>query len=207
MTLIPAPEQWIPFQADVLITIPGKATASGRYVRRADGSTRLDTGPTPDRLLVTSISNVAHRLRYVQRPRGWSSVPWDDITAEGWHPGLFRFAENMPGLRKLPGRVYVANDNQLLSAEVNPPAATERAFEAYQYVNPQGNIHILVPELNFFPILRQDIQTGRREGYSQIRLAPESPDSAFQPPAGVVIVPEPPVPHQHPAPMPPGAGH
>lgn len=58
---------------------------------------------------------------------------------------------------------------------------------AYRYVTRSGNVWLLVPELNFFPVVQQALSTGRREEYWNIRL--EKPDPMiFELPVGVVPV-------------------
>jgi hypothetical protein len=46
---------------------------------------------------------------------------------------------------------------------------------------------LLVPELNFFPVVQQAVATGRREAYSNIALG-EPDGNLFEPPPGVEVV-------------------
>lgn len=41
---IPSPREWVPFEADVRVSSPGKEEVTGRFHRSADGSVRLETG-------------------------------------------------------------------------------------------------------------------------------------------------------------------
>jgi hypothetical protein len=72
-----------------------------------------------------------------------------------------------------------------LRAGENGSVHAVAGLDAYQYVNPSGNMSLLVPELNFFAVVRQNLD-GRREVYSEIEVGPQ-PDELFGPPVGANV--------------------
>jgi hypothetical protein len=184
---IPQPATWVPFQADLLVTTPEAPLVRGRFLRGSDGSTRLETGPEgqPDRLVW--INNLTQGLSYRRHRGDWSFTELP-LPEGGFHPGLFRFRTGMTGLVKLNSPVLVNSQSQLLSSDAHQTTGAT-AFDAVRYVNPRGNVRILVPELNFFAIVRQDLETGRREVYFNIDV-PRTPEPhLFHPPAGASLEP------------------
>jgi hypothetical protein len=61
----------------------------------------------------------------------------------------------------------------------------ETGFSAYQEMTSNGGLLLLVPELNFFPVVRDRID-GRRETYSDLVLSEPNAD-LFVPPPGVAV--------------------
>jgi hypothetical protein len=66
----------------------------------------------------------------------------------------------------------------------------ETGFTAFQLVDRRGDVTLLVPELNFFAVLKQSISTGRREIYSNIEIREPDP-SLFLPPPNAAVEPLP----------------
>ena len=154
---IPQPTHWVPFSADfsLIHSNPAHAPSTGRLFRASNGSTRLETwlAGTPDRFVV-SIRNIERATYYSHRwNRGWISAPME-LPSYGWRP--LRVRANSEGLSLY--RYKLA----LRSGEDGSLASTS-GFSAYQFVNNSGNLWLMVPELNFYPVVKQWIQTGRRE--------------------------------------------
>jgi hypothetical protein len=80
------------------------------------------------------------------------------------------------GLGAYPHKLAIRNtqDGSLTATE---------GFNAYQYVDSTGSASLLVPDLNFFAVVRQNLSTGRRETYTNIEIGAQ-PQSLFQPPPG-----------------------
>jgi hypothetical protein len=161
--------QWVAFSADFSLTHanPAHAASAGRLFRASDGSTRLETwlSGSPDRFVV-SIRNIQRATYYSYRwNRGWISAPME-LPSNGWKP--LRVRANSSGLS--PYRYKLA-----LRRGEDGALASTTGFSADQFVNDSGNQWLLVPELNFFPVVKQWVQTGRREAVSNIVIGEPDP--------------------------------
>jgi hypothetical protein len=163
---IAQPSDWVPFDADVQISFPSKASSiDGRFFRGSDGSSRLETWDRKDpSTKVISIKNIARVRQYVSSPaNGWKANPML-LPPNGWHPARYR--ASMKNL--------VPRRDQL------------EGLQLYQLTGPEGDVEVLAPALNFFPVVRQYIKDGERWGYSNIRVREQDP-ALFEPPPGAAV--------------------
>lgn len=176
--VIPQPDGWVAFSADVVVThVDGRQTGHGRFYRDAHGCGRLETGPEGETAIIY-IHNVLRSEYYVwNRKRGeeWYSGPMK-LPAAGWKP--VQRLDTVTGLEKHPTFVEVRRGQPY-----NLEAAS--GFTAYRYSNLAGSFSLQVPDLNFFEILKQSPE-GRREVYSNIEVAPQ-PEEFFRPPDGAAV--------------------
>jgi hypothetical protein len=107
--------------------------------------------------------------RLDQRPNG--------LPSNGWKP--LRVRANSSGLSPYQYKLALrrGEDGSL---------ASTTGFSTYQFVNDSGNQWLLVPELNLFPVVKQWVQTGRREAVSNIVIREPDP-LLFLPPADATI--------------------
>lgn len=161
------PATWVPFEADVTILSPGEPNIVGRFYRSSDGSTRLVTESEDRSQRVISIKNVSQQRLYIlTRGGAWLSNPMT-LPRNGWRPP--QFAAGRAGIGEVP-----------LSQQVE-------GFQVYrQTLQGDDVVHLRAPALNFFPIVRQDLLSGKRQIYSNIRLI-EPPAGLFTPPPGAAV--------------------
>ena len=182
---IPGPRDWVPFSADVRVTFPGiNGVTTGRFYRSSDGSGRLETtfeGRELEGPLV-SIRNVSERMSYVGRGLAWTSTHLGNAPMSG--PARWR--EGTVGLTKLPQRVSLSPGADTTSGS-DLRLLSEGGYETYRWS--VGSVDcLLVPKLNFFPVVRNSLLSGRREVYSNIVVG-EQPPGLFSPPPGATIKP------------------
>jgi hypothetical protein len=180
---IPGPRAWVPFSADVRVTFPGSSTViTGRFFRSSDGSGRLETAVTgrdsKDQLV--SINNLPAGMSYVGRGLVWKSFASRGLSKPArWRAGT-------PGLTKLAQRIALVGDASATSGS-DLKLVAEGGYEAYRWAT--GSLDcILIPSLNFFPVVRNSLLSGRREVYSNIAIG-EPPREIFGPPLGVTVEP------------------
>lgn len=174
---IPQPKTWVPFTADVAVTLPNGERQRGKHYRRGDGSGRLDITSVerPEAALI-SINNISEATYYRFSPKlGWISgpmrLPPGRFNPPQWHLG-------MVGLQRYPFRLALrAGETQELQAD--------KGFEAYAYLTPKGTPRLVVPDLNFFAVVNTSVR-GRREAYTNIVIGEPDPN-LFRPPAGAKI--------------------
>jgi hypothetical protein len=123
-----------------------------------------------------SIRNIRRVTFFLKNPKGeWISRPMK------LRPGVYmpgRMKTTTAGLFDYPFRL------ELREGESGSLRA-DSGMKAYEYINPSGNVSLLTPELNFFPVLQVTLD-GRSEQYSQIKLG-EPDASLFEPPPGVQV--------------------
>jgi len=172
---LPQPQGWVPFSADVQVSQPGQPLVVGHFYRSSDGSTRLETGPGDERVVV-SIRNIKRVTFFVKNPKGeWISRPMK------MRPGVYmpgRMKATTAGLFNYPFRLALREGE-------SGSLRADSGMKAYQYINPSGNVSLLAPELNFFAVLQVTLD-GRSEQYSQIKMG-EPDASLFEPPPGVQV--------------------
>lgn len=174
--LLPQPYDWVPFSADVTVESPTDGRQTGRFFRRADGSTRLEITWLQHNATVISINNVSATTYYRYSPkRGWVSGPME-LPTWGWKP--LRYHDQVFGLRPYRHRVALkkGQSGSLWAVE---------GFDAFMYTTGAGGLRIMIPELNFFPAVRQSLY-GRRETYSNIEIGPQ-PSELFELPPGAHV--------------------
>lgn len=174
-TLLAQPSTWVPFTAKLSVEYPDRAPVVGAFYRSSTGSTRLETGPSGDDVRVVSIKNLPSRTQYVLGPTGvWRS---SSMTKGVFAP--LPFHTGMKNLVLHPHRVSVGA-GELYSLN------STTGYAAYQYATGNGGSLLLVPELNFFPVVQQRAD-GRREVYKDI-IVGEPDEALFAPPAGATVV-------------------
>jgi hypothetical protein len=154
-----APDVWRSLVADYQDSSPSGISLVGRYWRGEDGSIRLETGRSLDRLDVIHIQNVALREVYeFKTDFGWSSRPLS------------------PGVSLVP--------MQQIALEGSTVATT--TFEgrtALRRTGANGVIDVYVPELNFLLVDRTG-PDGRRQVLRNIHVNARIASTLFAPPAG-----------------------
>lgn len=157
------------------ITNPTTPPVVGRYYRSADGSHRLDTGPSLVELEASSIFNITARRDYIHRPFGDWAVR-SVLDAADLKPPKALSRAPVPTL--YPYRLAIGKGQSgSLTATVG--------FSAYQIRWADGTTKLVVPELNLFAVSIR-APNGRTEVYSNIELV-EPPASIFRAPADVAI--------------------
>lgn len=169
---IPQPDGWVPFSADVAVTMPDGALGTGRFFRASNGSTR-EEGGGPDHFGI-AIHNIPRALYYEfnqgatdRRNAGrgtWTARPMQ-LPARGWKPQ--RFHEGIPGLTRSP--------------------ETIEGLMVYREELSDGTTLLRAPALNFFPLITSGGPLGRKRIYSNLQFG-EPPQDLFEPPAGAVVI-------------------
>jgi hypothetical protein len=160
---VPIPDTWVPFSAKLTTHATSGKTFVGRFYRSSDGSTRSETGPSPDRMTVIAIKNIPQSLLYLWRRGEWTQQPMQ-LPPSGWKPQSFPVRATTPVAEKVEGFDVVQADS------VNSTT-------------------LFAPALNLFPIVlilkecpAPLPECGER--YSDIRIG-EQPAELFLPPADV----------------------
>lgn len=165
---IPQPPTWAPFEADFSVTVPGEPTVRGVFSRASDGSTRRESWPeTEPTKRVISIKDFTQGVQYLRFQDGERGI-------YGWKSFELKEA-------RTPRR-YRVNQNLL------PHDVIIEGLPTYRQTGVRGDVRVLAPDLNFFPVITQLIATGRREVYTNIRRVEPSRD-LFSPPPGASIEP------------------
>ena len=168
------PSDWVPFSADVEVSVPGDATRKpyklvGRFYRDQNGSERLETGPENEPIpgLTTtaiSIKNIPSERFYSYSVQvGWISQPMK-LPAGGWKPKA----------------MYTNAERPLHTDQIE-------GFDVYRATGPAGDTWLLAPALNGLALVEQVLRHGHRQVYSHIRLGPQSAD-LFEPPSGTELL-------------------
>jgi hypothetical protein len=103
-----------------------------------------------------------------------------ELPQSGWRPLRVRAGSSGLSLYRYKLALRVGEDQSL--------ASTTTGFTAYQFVNNSGNLWLMVPELNFYPVVKQWVLTGRRELVSNIEIGEQDPNLFFPPPGVEVQV-------------------
>src|SRR5438067_2261311 len=85
--VIPQPQNWVPFSAQIKrVYEKSGEVVVGRVYRSSDGSTRSETGPSLDAINTIGIKNISTRSFYMwQGNDTWTAQPME-LPPEGWHP-------------------------------------------------------------------------------------------------------------------------
>ena len=171
--LIDAPDRWVPFQADVLVTSTDGLPVHGRYYRASDGSFRLETGPDFDDIKVISIKNASEGAAYL-----WSEVI-------GWATFQSITSSVPPRFRENSAMRLHEYRLAFRPGESGSTQAVSGGFEVYVNIQGSGVVAYSAPALNFHRLLliRPD---GRYEKHYNVEIT-EPDRSLFRPPFNAVV--------------------
>ena len=175
--VISQPQGWVAFEATITRIVANGLTVDGSFHRGEDGSEvtveRVPNSPSS----VTTIRHISNYLqgRYYHSSKAgaWTSGPLHTGPA-GPRP-LGQFFTKASGLRKYRRKLG------LLAGQDGSLAAAD-GLDAWISTTDQGSVHLLVPSLNFYPVVSSMLD-GERRVLSAIRVGPQ-PDSLFEPPPG-----------------------
>lgn len=176
--LIPQPDTWVPFSAEITRTLPTGESVTGQVYRGADGNEltieTVSDGNTT--VVIRHITNYTHGLYYHSaKPKEWFSGPLR-MPASGRRQVQFR--TKSPGLQRYNWKLAMRNgEQQSLNADAG--------FDAWLSTASNGTTHLLVPALNFYPVVSSSVG-GARRVLSQIVIGPVDA-SMFVPPPGESI--------------------
>jgi hypothetical protein len=172
---IEIPRQWIPFTALLTKIDDGNEQSAGRLYRGADGSQRLETGPSLSDIRVISIKNVTKSKAYNMAGGIWIEHPMS-LPPAGWHPP--RVLLNSPTYKRYQYKLALAKgqDGSLTSTV---------GFDAY-FREANGATQLMVPALNFFPVFRKTAHGGSMV-FHDIVLTENPPAALFEPPADAAV--------------------
>jgi hypothetical protein len=170
-TRIVTPDTWVPFTATVrqVKPRPGRETliVVGRMVRAGNGSERLETGPENEPARVIDIKNIARALYFTTARDTSGAMYWVEqpmkLPAGGWKPPtMSERADRVRLKEKFDGREVVA-------VTVGP-----------------GQVNLMAPSLNFYPLVKTIALTGERIE-AHVISTDEPSAELFEPPAGAEI--------------------
>jgi hypothetical protein len=165
--MIPAPDKWVPFTAKLTMRTTSGQTRFGHVYRASDGSSRSDTGPSPEKMTVIAIKNIPRTTFYLWSRGQWTEQPME-LPPGGWKPQSF------------PARLAI-----------HPPEKVE-GFDVVRKES-QNSTTLFAPQLNFYPLVvifkvcPADLPECS-ERLSEIRLE-EPPAELFLPPTDVSLTP------------------
>jgi hypothetical protein len=177
------PQGWVSFTADLAHREDDgglEKVFHGRFLRGSDGSERSELTNDDWRTGIVTIKNLTSDTFYTgpltpNSNKGWTafSMPVAEIRKKPpvWSDGMLgmsRYHHKVALLKGMSGSL-VANDG----------------LDAWIYSNPDGAMRLLVPTLNFFPVVNSSV-TGRRLSYTNIVIGPVD-QALFEPPPGVPV--------------------
>jgi hypothetical protein len=162
---IPIPDKWVPFSAKLTTRTTSGKTYAGRFYRSTDGSTRSETGPSPDQITVIAIKNIPQALFYLWQRGQWTQQPMQ-LPPSGWNPQSFPVRAVTPVAEKVEGFDVVQGDSA-------------------------NSTTLFAPQLNLFPIVLINKECPASppecgERYSDIHIG-EQPAELFLPPTDVAL--------------------
>ena len=156
--VVAQPATWVAFQA----TLERNGVPVGRFLRDAQGSTRLELDAPDEHGRLVMIQNVPQAKYYVFRPgAGWTVQPM--VLPTG-------------GYRPLPVRRLDAGQ---------PVSETEAGLTVFEQARLDRRER-RAPALNFFAVVQESADGLTIERYRSIQMT-APPASAFVPPAGVSL--------------------
>ena len=162
---IPAPTEWVPFSAHVKNVDTGSQEEFvryyGKYHRRSDGSTRLETVSGNGLVKTVDIKNIAHNRNYVRIDGRWRSNPM--ALPDG-------------GLKPLQRRVDMKG--------LEPHGEPVSGFLVYKFTDRGGVVSYKAPDLNFFGL--RMVANKTVQDFYDVQIGEQS-DDLFEPPAGVTV--------------------
>lgn len=171
--LVPQPEHWVAFEADLVATYPDGTVRVGRFYRSSTGSERQEAQALGNAADIPILIFDIRRSRFYEFRRGptdtyknavgtWTSQPMV-LPARGWSPVKYRASQ--AGLKRLTD-LY-------------------EGFEMYRLDLAQG-YKLMLPDLNFFAVVKVS-PTGTRMVFSKIRKT-EPTSSLFEPPTDAKVI-------------------
>jgi hypothetical protein len=178
------PKAWIPFSADMAVTFQDGSLQRGRYYRSSDGSQRWNI-----RELKTAGRDQAEILNEA------ANAYYASVGQNRWTRHPLRIHQTRPiglldttkGLTSYPYRLD-------LQIGGTGSLSASSGFSAYLVTMSTGNVRLMVPELNLFPVVQQ-VLGHYVKVYSNIVTGDISSD-VFDPPVGAEVT-------YSPVPMPP----
>jgi hypothetical protein len=173
--LISQPDHWVAFEADITRVAPNGQIISGRFYRGEDGSDlsieEQVSSSTSSKVTIRHIANYSKGRYYRSKGQQWISGPLSVATPRK----PLQFFSKSSDLRKYRGRLALlaGQDGSLNAAN---------GLDAWISATDEGSVHLLVPSLNFYPIVSNKLN-GSRRVLSNIRIGPV-PASLFEPPSG-----------------------
>jgi hypothetical protein len=153
------PESWVPFSADFRVFGPGINTATGRFYRFSDGSTRSETRTLAD--LAIGIVNVGlGRFYSYSRGTGWVSQPLE-LPPEGLKP-------------RLP----------LASEAFERVSEPWEGLEVWRLVDRTGAAFLIAPALNAFTVRRE---AGQGPSFEFTNIVIGEPQASLLPPMSATV--------------------
>lgn len=175
-TVLEQPNGWVPFSANVETTTPGAETQTGRYFRNKDGSERFEAARASDGATIVEILNLRQSTYYVSTNHlGWVSKAMD-VGISDRRPRKM-YAE-MTQLVRYPYKL------DLLKGGSRNLRATQ-GLDAYMYTTGSGSVRLMIPALNFFPVVMQQ-PAGRAKTFFNIVVGEPSAE-LFVPPADASV--------------------
>jgi hypothetical protein len=172
------PNDWVAFAADILQFNSAGDKSVGRFRRGSDGSTRTEIQLNyGDRIVpMIDIENLTTRRYY------------RFLGGDFWLTGELAYPDNAykprPWSSAAPGLKPYGRKLALLKGQDGSLTA-DTGLEAWIVANDTGTMRLLVPALNFFPVVQSPI-VGRRRVYSNIEFV-DSPATMFDPPPGAAL--------------------
>jgi len=166
---IDAPASWVAFDAAFQETSPmGRLTITGHCYRASDGSTREEWDVGGRGTVLITIQSIANSTFYALRQANkgvWEQHPMV-LPRDGHRPLLMR--EDTEGLTPVGDQI--------------------EGLSLYRYGRMTSSIvQLQSPELNFFPLVIQNVNGGSRLVYYNIKRR-EQPQELFLPPPDASIV-------------------
>lgn len=175
---LPQPTDWVAFSAVQTVYPINGTPQEGRYYRNQLGSERWEITDSVAHKTIIDILNVSQSMFYTSSPgAGWVSRR-TDLNVLNHRPR--HWATPMVGLSRYSFRLDVA-------VRGSGNIRAETGYEAYVYAMSDGDVRLLAPDLNFFPVVQQRLGRYTRI-YSAIQVGDQLADM-FEPPAGVVVTP------------------
>jgi hypothetical protein len=173
---IDQPLDWVPFSADVKITLFDGTLEKGRFFRDRLGSQKWDISTAADGRRLITISNVDRSLYYRSTDgTNWTSQP---IELNRFNHQPVRISNQMKEFTPFSYRLD-------LQAGGSGTVRAQTGLRAYRQTTPQGDTFLRVPALNFFPVVQNSLAHFTRV-YTNITLA-DPPAKEFEPPAGALV--------------------
>jgi hypothetical protein len=172
---IDSPDSLVPFSADFNVWESNSLTVVGRYHRASNGSVRMESGPDTTDVRFIHIINVPELTEYAYSKKAGKWLSKDSPHAAGKSRPR-RFRQNLPNWTLLPTRLAIRK------GESGSLEASE-GLSAYRVDNGE-TISLMVPDLNFFPVVTQRLD-GNHQTFTNLEIM-EPPEELFRLPEGEI---------------------